>query len=248
MKRQAIGITERGDAALDFEWVPWVEGGRPAILITKDPRKLAARIGALKNRPNIIVHATITGHGDSVLEPNVPSPEKAIHGLESLNSALGAHYRNPRHRIVLRVDPIIPTQKGIETALSVIRSTGPALYSGRIRVSFLDIYWHVRCRFEDAGLEVPFPSTHAPAHVRRAAWMALRGVAPRLEICGEPGFPLECSGCISGIDKAIMIPDDKTISMVGNQRTACECLAEKQELLKNRKRCPHGCLYCYWKD
>ena len=26
------------------------------------------------------------------------------------------------------------------------------------------------------------------------------------------------------------------------------CYAGKTELLKHKTRCPHGCLYCYWKD
>ena len=37
----SIGITERGDAALTKEWHSWVyKNHLPAILITKDPRKL----------------------------------------------------------------------------------------------------------------------------------------------------------------------------------------------------------------
>jgi len=62
-----IGITERGDAALDLGWLPWVEDGKPAILITKDPLKLWKElIGHLLSKKfNIIIHATITGLGGS---------------------------------------------------------------------------------------------------------------------------------------------------------------------------------------
>lgn len=39
--RNFIGITERGDAALDLSWEDWVFAQkRPAILISKDPLKL----------------------------------------------------------------------------------------------------------------------------------------------------------------------------------------------------------------
>ncbi len=39
--KNLIGITERGDAALDTTWEDWVfVQKRPAILISKDPLKL----------------------------------------------------------------------------------------------------------------------------------------------------------------------------------------------------------------
>ena len=39
--KNLIGITERGDAALDTHWEDWVfVQKRPAILISKDPLKL----------------------------------------------------------------------------------------------------------------------------------------------------------------------------------------------------------------
>lgn len=30
-----IGVTERGDPALDLSWLPWVKNGNPTVLITK---------------------------------------------------------------------------------------------------------------------------------------------------------------------------------------------------------------------
>jgi hypothetical protein len=57
-----IGITERGDAALDMGWKSWVSSGRPAILITKNPRLLMDKLLDVESR-NIIVHCTITGWG-----------------------------------------------------------------------------------------------------------------------------------------------------------------------------------------
>jgi hypothetical protein len=39
-----IGITERGDAGLDFGWLPWVKKGLPAILITKNPNELLGNL------------------------------------------------------------------------------------------------------------------------------------------------------------------------------------------------------------
>ena len=70
-----IGITERGDAALNLEWYNWVLANKPTILITKNPKKL---IEDFKNNSgksifdfNIILHATITGLGGTAIESNV---------------------------------------------------------------------------------------------------------------------------------------------------------------------------------
>lgn len=74
-----IGITERGDAAIDTVWKTWVyEKGLPAILITKDTVKLITENPGLfigdELKGNVILHATITGMGGNWLEPNVPNP------------------------------------------------------------------------------------------------------------------------------------------------------------------------------
>ena len=66
--KNLIGITERGDAALDMSWENWVfVQRRPAILISKNPMKLYDEVSKLSDsynfQPNIIVHCTITGLG-----------------------------------------------------------------------------------------------------------------------------------------------------------------------------------------
>lgn len=74
--KNRIGITERGDAALDTSWEDWVfVQKRPAILISKDPLKLFTEVTSMVDQygfcPNIIVHCTITGFGGTKIEPNV---------------------------------------------------------------------------------------------------------------------------------------------------------------------------------
>src|SRR4030042_5411374 len=106
LRDNEIGITERGDAALDLSWVNWVMQNKPAILISKDPLKLCSILEGLKHS-NIIVHATITGYGHSDLEPNVPVVDNAFEGYSRLINKLG------NARVVLRVDPVIPSEEGI---------------------------------------------------------------------------------------------------------------------------------------
>lgn len=40
---------------------------------------------------------------------------------------------------------------------------------------------------------------------------------------------------------------DFELSGSSYQRKGCLCPSNKYELLKNKKQCPHGCLYCYWR-
>jgi hypothetical protein len=74
--------------------------------------------------------------------------------------------------------------------------------------------------------------------------MLVKATKAAIEVCGEPGF--ECIGCISAKDCEVfgITPLDGK----SKQRNACACLSMKQELLNNKHRCAHNCLYCYWKD
>jgi DNA repair photolyase len=225
-----IGITERGDAALDHGWLPWVKNSKPAILITKDPYMLYQQIQTMpKYRFNTIIHATITGLGSTLFEPNVPSRETSLMGYEKLASIF------PIERIVLRIDPIIPTEEGVRIAQSVLAHK---INHGRVRISFIDQYLHVRRHLKVAGISLPWSTFHAPLKIRQKAYEELS----QPEICGEPDFA--CTGCVSEIDcKTLNVIPDKD---KGIQRKFCACLINKKELLKNKEPCGHNCLYCYW--
>lgn len=222
-----IGITERGDAALNHEWLPWVNNKQPAILITKDPSKL---FHLINNQMNIIVHCTITGFGGTVLEPGVTPFIHSIAGMYKIIELIGLE------RVVLRIDPLIPTVKGKATALKVFNYKKPGQ---RVRISFLDMYPHVCARFEKQGIALPWKGLHAPLDMRLTDAESFPGA----EVCGEPGF--KCTGCISTKDCIIL--NHYETPAFGKQRPACACLALKQELLSNRTQCPHKCIYCYWK-
>lgn len=238
---EKIGITERGDAALDLSWLDWVRADKPAILITKDPLTLCRIIEKynLQER-RIIVHATITGFGGTILEPNVLPAKDQIIGYNYLSAILRPD------RVVLRVDPIIPTEKGVDTALRVMKHA----VKRRVRISFLDLYRHVQTRFREVGLPIPYVymdgfilNMHSGLEYRKEAHRRIVNLiwtAP--EICGEPD--MVCTGCISEIDCEILgvVPGGET-----NIRAGCACLSNKQELLTERKQCKHNCLYCYWK-
>ena len=233
-----IGITERGDAALNTAWQNWVGDLLPAILITKDPVKLLNKIKETKtlngSNPNIIVHCGITGHGNTVVEPNVPSVEESLEGYKQLIRLLG------KERVILRLDPVFPSQKGLDRAAKIVTQH----LDTRIRMAFLQAYPHVKERFKKAKLTQPPYKFYAPLEERKRIHKELERIAgKRIEICGEPG--LKCQGCISPIDCKIfnVIP----YHCISKQRKHCACLAQKKELLNNKNRCAHNCIYCYWK-
>lgn len=246
--KNLIGVTERGDAALDLSWEDWVfVQKRPAILISKDPLKLFDEVASMVDKhgfqPNAIVHCTITGFGGTKIEPNVPSTDVSFKGYCKFIDMLG------KDRVVLRCDPIIPTEQCVEFAASKVMSKA---LGTRIRFSFLDMYSHVKQRFIDAGIDmsklgVKDGSLHADLDSRLNLIQLMKKHVddPQLlSACGEPGIQSE--PCVSKRDCDILGVELMQSSF--KQRFACHCAANKTELLKTRGQCKHGCLYCYWKN
>jgi len=230
-----IGITERGDPVFDFNWLPWVKDGNPAIIVTKNPVALYDILMRIKDSQkfNIIVHATITGFGSiSPIEPNVPAMWQSLDGYKKL-----CEYYS-ENRVVLRIDPVVPTDEGIKTAKFVLEKARK-IANTRVRVSFIDQYPHVIERLAKFDISLPWTSFHAPYELRKNAWSQLG----EPEICGEPDF--KCTGCVSEIDCKIL--NVEPIDVSKGQRQYCACLANKKELLTSRKQCAHNCIYCYWR-
>lgn len=238
-----IGITERGDAALHYaELAPKLASVDGAILITKNPQLLVERFGIdqLISLP-VVVHCTITGMGFSMIEPGVLNPNKTLEAYQSLEAHLGPM------RTVLRVDPVFPTERGIEKAKWVLEHA-----KGRVRMSFFDAYPHVLDRFDkidprlrSALTEIYQGELNAPLSLRKRYLEELEDyIHSNIEVCGEPG--IACTGCVSQFDlDALNLKG--TSKGKSKQRSACACLAAKTELLTHRGQCGHRCAYCYWK-
>lgn len=230
-----IGITEKGDAGLDFSWMNKVNNFDGMILITKhlsyDFIERAARV-------NAVVHVTITGHGSSIYEPNVPPLLISKQYFNKLIEKIGPE------RVVLRIDPIIPTDSGIAKAIFVYQQLHENMEKKtRVIISFMDNYDHVKDRFTDAGLKPLDYFFHSSLELRKK----IVSYFPDAQICGEPG--LDCVGCVSKKDLEIFgieIPEDPKIG--GFQREECRCLAYKVEMLDNKRQCKGSCIYCYWKN
>lgn len=242
-KSQYIGITEAGEVSFDLAVFDRLYEGN--IIITKRlTDKLNEKL--IENKDKCILHLTCTGFGGSKVEPFVPTVEQTFNKFVKLISD-----GFPIEHVVLRIDPIIPTDKGIKTAehvLDVFRGTGIK----RVRFSVLDMYKHVKQRFEEAGLPIPYHTFHAPLEKRLEIRDRLVEIGKNngfeVEACGEPG--IESISCLSQKDIDILGLTDK-IKLEGNkgQRTNCHCPANKKELCKGKPtKCYNSCLYCYWQD
>ena len=249
-----FGITENGDASMNYDWESKMLEMDGSILITK---KLTAtfknKVIEYMHRP-FIIHVSCTGYGGTVLEPNLPRFTDTINEIYNL-----IHYAGfPANRIVLRIDPIIPTGKGIKTFEAVLRYARERIPEvTRVRISVLDMYPHVRKRFEAKSIPCPygdsFQATDFMFQNLNYKIEDLKKEFPEIsfESCAETKIPAATAvGCVSEKDYEILGVPTPEKSRKG-QRKGCLCLGDKKDLLTFKyqqtgyNHC-YGCLYCYW--
>ena len=240
---QCVGITETGDPFSNLEIFDNLY--RANIIVTKRlTTKLIDKL--IENKNKCILHLTCTGMGGSKLEPMVPTKEETFNKFNEL-----IEKGFPVKQVVLRIDPIIPTNKGILTALEVIRLFKNSGIT-RLRYSSFDMYKHVSERFKEENIPLPYKTFHAELKTRKYLEDILNTVTfvlnMSLEACGEPGLSTT-SGCISQKDIDILGLTD-IIKLEGNadQRDACLCPSNKRQLIKGKgQQCNNKCIYCFWR-
>lgn len=243
-KDQRIGVTEIGDPCFHLEIFDNLYRGN--IIITKHlTDKLCGNL--IENSDKIILHLSCTGYGGTIVEPFVPPYQNTYSQCIDMIKA-----GFPSSHIVLRIDPIIPTSKGIKLAMNVI-SQFANIGISRLRISFLDNYKHVKDRFIEKNIPLLYGGKfHEDLRIRNNVLEDVKKHAnacgfKSVECCGEPN--IDSIPCLSQID--IDILGLKDIELVGSseQRDSCCCPTNKSELIRDMPhRCGHKCLYCYLKD
>ncbi len=260
-----IGMTEAGDAGVDLSWYDRLLNEdifAGAILVTKGVTNKPFQDKALeliKHKP-CIIHAGITGWGFTPMEPNIRTPEESINSIRTfIDNGF------PADHIVIRIDPIYPTEEGINRAKHVVEFAKNIVPDvKRIRISIYDDYKHSRAEIIKRGYE-PIDNNNKWKNEleRRPTVAQINLVANGLlsvarddqifELCAEPElaelYPdrFQWFGCLSKKDCDLMgIKVPKNIGINGQQRFGCRCLKMKRELLSKKCRCPHNCAYCYW--
>lgn len=241
-KEQYVGITETGDPSFHLELFDNL--CKANIIVTKRlTNKLIEKL--VEHKDKCILHLTCTGYGGTVLEPFVPTLQQTHKKFKEL---IGNGF--PIENVVLRIDPCIPTLKGINVMKDVVYTFGDDGIK-RVRFSVMDMYKHVKDRFKEKEIPLPYDTFHAPLKDRMEMYECLKVLGFKygfeVEACGEPD--IESCSCISQKDIEILGLKDK-ITLIGDkeQRTSCHCPANKHQLIKGKpSQCENKCLYCFWK-
>ena len=257
----SLCINEWKGRSREFDFLLYISKSLPpaAVKVLTDEKSPWAYM----NMPSI-VHATITGWGGSELEPNVCLPTVAIERLENL---VEAGY--PKERIVVRVDPIIPTEEGMKRFSEVVEKAA-GLGFKRFRSSIMQMYNHARERLAETSefkeIEKAYENRFFPSQktleknetvkklMQCVKLLKFSHGENTFESCATPvlsqcGF--ENVGCMSEKDLIINGIDPESVHISkGSQRMSCLCL-EKRQLIPGgykRGKCPNRCAYCYIKD
>lgn len=245
-KSQYIGVTETSDPCFHLDLFDNLYNAN--IIITKNlTNQLIEKL--VEHKDKCILHMTVTGFGGSKIEPFVPKPEK---NLTQVRTLIDKGF--PVEQIVLRIDPIMVTEKGTDTALGILEMFKDVGIK-RVRVSFMDMYNHTKERFKENNISLPYETFHANESIRKHVFKILYTEALEMgyeivQTCGEPGF--ENTPCISQMDVDILgLTDSIKLKGKKEQRTSCGCPANKRQLIsweKSKIKCGHNCLYCYMKE
>ncbi len=255
----SIGCTERGDPSLSYLWLVRLNEVDGAILATKylTDKFINRVLTCNKNGLNLIIHCNCTGYGSTLLEPNAPPYYTQ---LKQFKKIIDKGF--PAERTVLAIDPIFPSQKGLQRVNEVLSYAFDNLKipTKRIRISLVDEYKTVRDRYKDKGWKPLYngqfqPSKQQLLDVTKTLKPWYNKLHIKFELCAEEElFKLsdeiydDC-GCISEKDLEIFkIRINRTPFFNKQFRKGCHCLDCKEELLDyiSKCRCNYGCVYCYW--
>lgn len=195
-------------------------------------------------------HFTITGLGGSFIESGVPSPDEALHQLDSLIEIVGGP-----ERVTVRFDPIVFWEElgKLKTNHHVFETLAPSLAAKGIRTirfSFAQWYNKAKRRAAKMGFAYMDPSVEE----KKSRTADLVSIAKtwdlHLNSCSQkfltevPG--IQPSSCIDGTLLQSLHPQkEKTfIKKDKSQRSECGC-TESVDIGSYSQFCPHSCLYCY---
>jgi len=238
-----VWVTETSDPF--FHWEPVGEvaaSGEPVVVYSKN----LVPLDFFRDNPRVALGLTITGWGDTWLEPGVIAPEPMVAHFNKAAEAIGSD------RLRLRVDPGIPTAEGLQRAAAVLAGIAAPV---RTITSIIQFYKGHDALFSRLGIDRSRYTLRSGRAVypqpELAAWWLgeLLRVRPDfagfVSFCGMPYQVegAEHTGCVDdALLAAIRVTDFKRVPP-GRQRPGCRCVITKRQALGGP--CTHGCLYCY---
>lgn len=235
-KKLYVGITENGDASHDYSWYDKIDNSLFSVIISKRlTEELIEKLISKKDK--IIFHLTCTGWGGTAMEPNAFDTNKTYNACMQL-------IKNgfPIRQIVLRVDPIILNDAGLDISANVLNTFHDSGIK-RLRYSFIDYYPGIKKPLSEIGVTLPWETLHAPA-TEMKKFYDIQKKYPNYEYESCAEFNKHQLGCISTKDFSILGIASPPLTNA-NIRPGCLCCSLKTELLESQKHCPIGCKYCY---
>ncbi len=217
------------------------------VLWTKDPRNLfdhrPLRL-TLARYDQLVVHYTISGMGNSYLEPRIPSTSECLALLPKLVGLVG----DPQ-RIRVRFDPIVhldlPDNKPFSNLkhFQEIARRSAMVNIRDVVISWMEPYKKVCKRLESFGIRIQ--ELTEEAWRIEADWILEQSEKHGVSVlgCCVPKFP--GARCIDGEMLSVLHPrmEKASLQKAKGQRERCGCTESWDVGWYNP--CPGGCLYCY---
>jgi hypothetical protein len=245
--------TKRGDPALDpTPAIQHLKKHQAGVLTTKNPGKLVEKIiiPYPEFHRQVVVEVGITGYGNTLVEPGVPSIDQAIDDLTRLAAIVGMK------RVRLRVAPVFYTDpltgdSGLNRAEMVIQKV---LSHVSIPVIIEPAYFPLgmEISFKKRGLylnDSDFYLSNIKSKPRYMQIWYVQKILSRLQnlnlrdlrICG-------CAKIFEGLSPCLSLTDLSLLDLAQEgKRKGCRCQTEKIEAYPHTQRqaCQHNCAYCY---
>ncbi len=188
-----IGITNHGDAGIDFQWVKVLELDNSldcAVILTRCLNEEMVK-PLLRFQHKIILGISVSGYAGTAIEPHTPSTDTV---LQILSDLLDKGF--PQKQVLLHIAPVIPTAKGLKRADEVFHAFSETVT--HIRTNLIEANPVIQERF--AALGMPLPDIQAKQQTAFAdmvaGWkadnpasdIAIKGIYPQnaVELLGTP--------------------------------------------------------------
>ncbi len=217
------------------------------VIWTKNPQNMITA-GKLKevlsSYSQLYVHLTITGLGNTILEPNIPEWENTVKMLPDLVDMV----KDPE-RIIWRFDPLIEAEiKGTQISnydlFPVIAKQIKDHGIAKCKTSWVEPYKKVIRRLDKKHIKLSILSkeerqVQAEELEKHAAKLGIK-----VSYCSMEGFSR--SNCIDGelfnrLHSEGLLCSEKRAK---GQRKLCGC-SESLDIGWYSLKCDNGCLYCY---
>ncbi|MBN2030871.1 DUF1848 family protein [bacterium] len=217
------------------------------VIWSKDPRNLLRHTQLkrlLKRYSQLFLHLTISGMGDSFLEPNIPPMDAVLSTLPDIVKFL----QDPR-RLRIRFDPIVhfklpdgSVYGNLGHFLKVI-TAAKNVGVPAVTISWVEVYPKVSKRLKKYGIEPIDISDEQWQHEYHSISQKSRAIGIELQGCCVNR--MKRSKCIDGELLTELHPLHLPASRqkAKGQRALCGCTESWDIGWYNP--CPGGCIYCY---